>query len=91
MKLFTRRLKEAEADNLKAIALYDRVINEFGTSAFVASSYHFSALCYRDLGQWQDALDCCNRLLVNWPEYKYAPWARELAQDCSEGLAAQVQ
>jgi len=83
--------KEAEADNFKAIALYDRVINEFGTSAFVASSYFFSALCYHDLGQWQDALNCCNRLLDSWPDYKYAPWARRLAQDCSERLAAQVQ
>ena len=82
---------EAQLDNVKAIALYDRVINEFGSSPFVASSYFFSALAYRDLGQWQYALDCCNRLLNNWPEYKYAPWARRLAQGCSERLAAQVQ
>jgi len=82
---------EAEVDNLKAIALYDRVINEFGSSAFVASSYFFSALSFRDLGQWQDTLDCCNHLLDNWPEYKYASWARRLAQNCSERLAAQVQ
>ena len=82
---------EAQVDNFKAIGLYDRVINEFGSSGFVASSYFFSALCYRDLGQWQDALDCCNDLLGNWPEYKYAPWARRLAEECSERLAAQVQ
>jgi len=82
---------EAEVDNFKAIALYDRVINEFGSSSFVASAYFFSALSFRDLGRWQDALDCCNRLLDNWPEYKYAAWARRLAQDCSERLAGQVQ
>jgi len=82
---------EAQADNLKAIGLYDRVINEFGSSGFVATSYFFSALAYRDLGQWQDALDCCNRLLDNWPEYKYATWARRLAQECSERLDAPLQ
>jgi len=60
-------------------------------SAISTQNYFFSALCYRDLGQWQDALDCCNWLLDNWPEYEYAPWAERLAQDCSEKLAAQVQ
>jgi len=83
--------KEAEDNNFKAIALYDRVINEFGSSPFAASAYFFSALAYRDLGQYQEALDCCNRLLDNWPQYKYAPWARRLAQGCSERLAEQVQ
>jgi len=82
---------EAEDDNFNAVVLYDRVINEFGTSAFVASSYFFSALSYRDLSLYQEALDCCNRLLDNWPEYKYATWARRLAEDCSERLAAQAQ
>jgi len=82
---------EAAVDNFNAVVLYDRVINEFPSSPFVASSYFFSALAYRDLGQWQDALDCCNRLLDNWPGYKYAPWAQRLAQDCSERLAGQAQ
>ena len=82
---------EAEVNNFKAIALYDRVINEFGSSAFTASANFFSALAYRDLGQWQDALDCCSRLLDNWPDYKYAPWVRRLAEDCSERLAGQAQ
>jgi len=82
---------EAQVDNLKAIALYDRVIKEFASSPFTASAYFFSALSFRDLGQWQDALDCSNHLLDNWPEYKYASWARRLAQNCSEKLAAQAQ
>jgi tetratricopeptide (TPR) repeat protein len=82
---------EAQVDNLKAIALYDRVIKEFASSPFTASAYFFSALSFRDLGQWQDALHCSNHLLDNWPEYKYASWARRLAQNCSEKLAAQAQ
>ncbi len=82
---------EAEVDNFKAIALYDRVINEFSSSPFVASSYFFSALAYRDLGQWQDALDCRNQLLDNWPDHKYASWARRLGQGCSKKLAAPAQ
>ena len=82
---------EATVNNLKAAALYDRVIGEFGSSAFAASAYFFSGLCYRDIGLWQDCLDCCERLLEGWPEYKYASWAKRLAQDCSEKLAAQSQ
>ena len=78
-------------DDLNAIGLYDRVIKEFPSSAFTASAYFFSALSFRDLDQWQSALDCCKPLLDNWPEYKYAPWARRLAQDCSERLGPQLQ
>ncbi|KPL19193.1 MAG: hypothetical protein AMJ75_12690, partial [Phycisphaerae bacterium SM1_79] len=82
---------EAKVDNFNAIVLYDRVIKEFPSSPFTASAYFFSALAYRDLHQWQYALDCCKRLLDNWPEYKYAPWARRVAQGCSKRLAAEVQ
>jgi len=78
---------EVQVDNFKAIALYDRVINEFGSSGFVASSYFFSALAYRDLGQWADALDCCSRLLDNWPDYKQAFGAERLIEECLEQLA----
>jgi len=82
---------DAEVDNLKAIVLYGRVIKEFASSAFTASAYFFSALCYRDLGRWQDALDCSNRLLDNWPGYEYASWVRKLAQNCTEKLATQAK
>jgi len=82
---------EAAADNFNAIVLYDRVMKEFPSSPFTATAYFFSALSYRDLGEWQSALDCCKHLLDNWPGYKYAQWARRVAQDCSERLTAQVE
>jgi len=82
---------EAELNNFRAIAFYEQVINEFPGSPFTASAYFFAALSYRDLEHWEYALECCDDLLNNWPEYKYAGWARDVMEDCSERLAGQVQ
>ena len=82
---------EATEDNLRAIALYDRVIREFPASAFTAGANFFSALAYRDLGQEQEALDCCRSVVDNWPEYKDASQAERMARNFSRKLAEQSQ
>ena len=64
---------DAKSHFQKAIAVWERIINELPESRFAtAQAYDFSATCYQRLGECEKAIEYYQRVVDNWPDYKYA-------------------
>ena len=63
---------EARDHFRKAIAVWERIITELPASATTPQAYYFSARCYRRLGEYNNAIKCYQKVVDDWPEYKYA-------------------
>jgi len=64
---------EAKSHFQKAIAIWERIINELPESRFAtAQAYDLSATCYRRLGEYEKAIEYYQIAVDNWPDYEYA-------------------
>jgi tetratricopeptide (TPR) repeat protein len=70
----------------KALAVWERIIKELPPSITTAQAYQFSAECYRQLGQYEKAIEYYQKVVDNWPYYEYAWHAQFLIARCLEEL-----
>jgi len=77
---------EAKSHFQKAIAIWQRIINELPQSSITPQAYYFAARCYKRLGQYEDAIEYYQVVLDNWPTYERAWSAQFLATLCFEEL-----
>ena len=64
---------EAKEQILKAIAAWKRITEEVPPSAeYAPQAYHRMADCYfEDLGEYEKAIECCKKVVDNWPDYLF--------------------
>jgi len=79
---------EAQDYYFKAIVLWERIITELPPSAFSATTCHFLAVSYRELGECQKVIDYATKLVDTWPAYEYAWHAQSLMEDCDQRLSS---
>ena len=69
-------LPEAEAKEhfQKTLTIWNRIIMELPQSnpTVTANAYYFSARCYRQLGEYENAIEYYQIVVDNWPDYQYA-------------------
>ncbi len=56
----------------KAQGIWEKIINELPSSSTTAQSYHMVAECHRILNQNQQAIECYQAVVNNWPDYQAA-------------------
>jgi len=78
---------EAKSHFQKAIAIWQRIINELPRSSMTPQAYYFAARCYERLGQYEDAIEYYQVVLDNWPNYERAWNAQFLLARCYDELA----
>jgi len=73
----------------KTIALWQRIIKEMpqSDSTNTAHAYYFSAVCYRRLGEYENAIQYYQVVVDNWPDYQFAWNAQFMIGTCFEKLA----
>jgi len=68
---------ESEDCFQKAVAIWERIIEELPVKLpQTAHAWCFSAICYGRLGQHTKAIECYQRVVDYWPDYKYA-WSAQ--------------
>jgi len=68
---------ESEENFLKAIAVCERIILELSPSGTMAETYLFSGVCYRRIGQHRKAIEYYQKVVSDWPDYRYA-WSAQM-------------
>lgn len=57
----------------KAITLREKIIQELSPSAFTAPAYYTAAVIYsQELHEYSEAIEYYQKVVDNWPDYKYA-------------------
>ena len=56
----------------KAIAVWERIITELPPSGQTLRAYYFSAACYRDQDQHEQAIEYYRKVVSDWPDYERA-------------------
>ena len=77
---------EAKEHFRKAIAIWERIINELRVCNMTPQAYYFAGRCYEKLGQVRPALERYQVVVENWPDYERAWNAQFLIGCCLEGL-----
>jgi TolA-binding protein len=83
---------EAEArDNFrKTIIIWERIITELPPhSPYTPQAYYLSAVCYRRIGEYENAIEYCQKVLDDWPDYKRAWHTQFMIGRCYEKLKKQ--
>jgi len=72
----------------KALAVWERIVAELpqSESTDTAHAYYFSAVCYRNLGNYEKAVEYFQKVVTDWPNYQYAWSAQCLIGECYEKL-----
>lgn len=72
----------------KAKDVWEKVIAQCPQSRSIGlqHAHYFTAVCYRRLGQYEDALAHYQNVVDNWPDYQYAWSAQYLVGSCYENL-----
>jgi len=85
---FENESREAEAKEhfRKAIAIWERIINELPRSSMTPQAYYFSAECYHRLAQYEKAIGYYEKIVALWPDYEYAWNAQFMVACCLEHL-----
>jgi outer membrane protein assembly factor BamD (BamD/ComL family) len=66
-------------DLRKAIAVWERIIQELPTSKTTPEAHYTAAVCYsQELGEYAKGIAYFQTIVDNWPRYKYAGRARDL-------------
>ncbi len=78
---------EAKSHFQKAIAIWERIINELPQSSITAQAYYFVARCCERLAEYEDAIEYYQVVLDNWPNYERAWNAQFLLGQCFDELA----
>jgi TolA-binding protein len=58
----------------KSVAVWEKITTQLPPSATYTpqTCYSIAYICFENTGEYEKALDYCERVIVNWPEYKYA-------------------
>jgi len=78
---------EAKSHFQKAIAIWQRIINEVPKSSITPQAYYFAARCYETLGEYDYAANYFQMVIDNWPDYQFCDVAHFLLARCFENLA----
>jgi tetratricopeptide (TPR) repeat protein len=72
----------------KAKDIWQRITTELphSSSDSMAHAYYFSAVCYRQLGNYEKAAGCFQKVVDDWPNFQYAWSAQSLIGECYENL-----
>jgi len=74
---------EAELNFVKALGFYNKVIDEFPADiAYTPDAYRLSAECYKQLGEYETAIEYYRIILDNWPEHHQASTVEFLLDIC---------
>jgi len=72
----------------KAVAIWERIIEELPVKLpQTAHAWYFSAVCYRRLCEYENAIQYYQVVVDNWPDYQFAWNAQFLIARCFERLA----
>jgi len=90
---FENESREAEAKEhfRKAIAVWERIINELPRSSMTPQAYYFAARCYESVGEYKKAIEYYQVVVDTWPDYEYAWNAQFLIARCYDKLASSGQ
>jgi len=78
---------KSEESLVKAQEIWERIITELPpTLPDTAHAYYYSAACYRKMGEYEKAVEYYQKVVSEWPGYKYAYMAKYIIGDCFEGL-----
>ena len=83
------REAEAKENFQKAIAVWERIITDLPPSLFTPQAYHFSAVCYQRLGEYEIAIEYCQLVVDIWPGYRRAWHAQFMIGRCYQRLLQQ--
>ena len=79
--------EQAEEHYRKALTVWERIITELPIStACTPHAYYFSSVCYRHLGEYGIPIDYCQRIVDNWPDYRYIWHAKSMIRHCQKTL-----
>ena len=71
----------------KALDLWERIIQEFPESTTTPQACNWMAhCCFEHLGEYQKAIDSCQKVVINWPDYEYVWHAQFLVGNYYERL-----
>ena len=77
---------EARENFRKAIALWERIITELPESTTTAQAYNFIGNGYRQLGEYEMAIEYYTTVIENWPYYMYSSLAQFRIGRCYKHL-----
>lgn len=65
---------EAQANFTKAISIWARIIIEETpvNLPHTPHAWYFSAVAFRHMGEYENAIECYQGVAANWPDYEYA-------------------
>lgn len=66
--------EQAKANFTRTVSVWDRIITEpfEPNSIFVQDAYYFAGYCYGQLGEYEKAIQYWQKIVDDWPNYKYA-------------------
>ena len=76
----------------KAKDIWESIIAQWPQSQSLGlkHAYYFSAVCYRKLGEYENAAEYYQKVVDNWPDYQYTWSAQHLIGQCYENLRNSV-
>jgi len=80
---------EAGENFAKALTVWEKIVTELPPSPFTPQAYYLSAVCYRDFGEYKKAIEYCEKVVNDWPDYRRAWHARFIIRRCYEKLKQQ--
>jgi tetratricopeptide (TPR) repeat protein len=78
---------ESEDNFQKTIAIWERIITELPPSGETPRAYYFSAVCYRRMDQYEQAIEYYQKVVSDWPDYERVWNAQFLIAQCFDKLA----
>jgi tetratricopeptide (TPR) repeat protein len=68
------RTDQADANFVKTVSVWDRIVKQLpeSNSPPVQDAYYFAAYCYGQLGEYAKAIQYWQKIVDDWPDYKYA-------------------
>ena len=82
-------LPEGEANEhfRRAIVVWDKLITQLPPSAaYTPQTYYYIAVCYRRLGQYEKAIEYCQKIVDNWPDCEYMGQVKQTMNSCLKTL-----
>ena len=79
---------EAKDYYRKAKGVWERIITEPAdpNAEITKDAYYFTGVCFRRMGEWEEAVAYYQKVVDDWPNYKYAWSAQYLIGNCYEKL-----
>ncbi|MBN1391281.1 MAG: tetratricopeptide repeat protein [Sedimentisphaerales bacterium] len=77
---------EAKEHLRRAIAVWDRLITKLPSSEYTPQTYYYVAVCYRRLGEYKKAVEYCQKIVDDWPDYEYMQRVKQTMDRCLRAL-----